>query len=564
MAGPWERYGGGAEAPGPWSRYASQAPATTAPATFGSSVAQGLGDAPQGGAQFLVNALPRGVVDAVNSATAYVNDLPVVGPVTRALGMTPATREGINAQTVERERTYQASRAAAGDTGTDWGRMAGAAIPAVAGGLVAGAPRTLLGATASGATQGAVFGAAQPVTDPNVSFSDEKASQVMAGAGFGAAGGAVGNVVGRMISPNVSPQARALADAGVEMTPGQIAGGLIRRVEDRAGSIPLVGDAITAGQRRSVETFNRAAANRVLQPLNQTVPDNVPVGRDLAEFVQQQVRQAYDDVLPRVQPFGPDQQFLRDIAATRQLFVTPARQQEFGKWMTDNVISRFQGGPMDGATYQTIKSEIGRVATNYRGSTAAGERELGEAASAVQRAFQDLVARTNPTLAPALRRADAAYAASIRLTGAAGMQGAIDGVFTPAQLASSVRRSDPSLRHSAYARGDAMMQDLTDAGRNVLPSTVPNSGTADRLMLATLASAAASGAGVPLPVAGAGAAMLAAYSQPGSRLFQMAMMAPRPAPVRAAGNALTAMGGPVSVPLGSMLLSPPPPGLNQR
>lgn len=563
MAGPWERYGA-AEAQGPWSRYAPQGAAPPAPATFGSSVAMGLGDVPQGGAQFLVNALPGGVVDAVNSATEYVNNLPVVGPATRALGMTPATREGINTQTVQRERDYNATRAAAGNAENfDWGRFTGQMAPMIGVGAASGVPRTIMGAMGQGMAQSAMLGAAQPVTDPTQPYSDQKATQVLTATGLGALGGAAGHLIGRTIAPNVSPEVRQLSNEGVEMTPGQVAGGVVKRVEDRLSSTPFVGDAIQGAQRRSIDTFNRAAANRVLRPLNATVPDDVPVGRDLAEFVQARVRQAYDDVLPRVHPFGPDQQFVRDIVAANQQFVTPARRQEFGRWVTENVMSRFQGGPIDGATYQTIKSELGRVAANYRASTTAGERELGDAVAAMQRAFQGLVSRTNPNLAPELRRADAAYAASLRFNGAAGMQGATDGVFSPAQLSNSVRRSDPSLRNSAYARGDALMQDLTDAGRAVLPNNVPNSGTADRLMMASLLAGGMMPA-ASVPLASLGAGVMGAYSRPGSRLYQIAMTAPRPAPVRAAGDAIAALGGPVSVPLGGMMLSPPPNSLRQR
>jgi hypothetical protein len=54
-------------------------------------------------------------------------------------------------------------------------------------------------------------------------------------------------------------------------------------------------------------------------------------------------------------------------------------------------------------------------------------------------------------------------------------------MFTAAQLAQAVRQMDTSTRKGAVARGNALMQDLSDAGVNVLPSKVPDSGTAARL-----------------------------------------------------------------------------------
>lgn len=52
-----------------------------------------------------------------------------------------------------------------------------------------------------------------------------------------------------------------------------------------------------------------------------------------------------------------------------------------------------------------------------------------------------------------------------------------------------MRNQDKSVRKGAYAKGDALMQDLTDAGKNVLAQSVPDSGTAGRLMTAGAAGA---------------------------------------------------------------------------
>lgn len=530
----------------------------------------GAGDLVQGGAQMLVNALPTGAVEAVNDATAWVNRQPVIGPVTQALGMTPATAQDVNQGVQQREADYQESlrRAGVGAEDTDWYRLGGqvaASLPAAAAGPVAA---TMRGAIGLGAAQGAALNSLHPVTDPAADYWTEKARQAGLGAVTGGIGGAASHAVGRVLqgrmAPTVTPETRELAEAGVQMTPGQIAGGATRRVEDAAASLPLVGPQIREAQRSSVESFNRAVANSVLRPLRQNVDDAAEAGRGLVDDVYTRIGAAYDDVLPRVRPFGPDQQFYQDIQGVSQQFLTPSARAEFQNFMRDNILSRTAGGPLDGRAWKDIDEVLGRFVREYRGSLDPAQRELGGAAQGVQQAFRELLARANPNEAPTIRAANEAFARFIRMERAAGSQGAADGVFSPAQFSNAVRMSDRSTRRGQYARGDALMQELSDAGRGVLPATVPDSGTPERLMLAQLlsggglgaATAAASG-GVGLGPIAAGIAGSMAYSEPARRAYQAALLGARRPGTVAAGRALAPAGAPVAVPLGSLLLSPP-------
>jgi hypothetical protein len=555
------------------SSAAPAAPAAPA-ASFGERVMQGLGDYPQGGAQFLTQTLPRGVVESVNNATAWVNRQPVIGPITQSLGMTPATPEAIQEQTVAREADYNRRRQASGakPDDFDWGRFTGQAGASLAGGLAAGVPRSLLGAVGSGGMQGTVFGAAEPVTDPQRNYADAKKGQIETGGMFGAAAGGAGYALGRLISPRLSQEVRDLNARNVQMTPGQMLGGGYQRFEDKAASLPFVGDAITGARGRSIESFNRAAANEVLAPLGMTVPDNVPAGRALAEFVQDVTSRAQQQAIAKVQPFAPDQQFGQDLAQAAQKFMTPDKQQWFQGWLSDNVISRFQNGALDGESFKKIDSTLKSLVRNAQSSTNIADREVGDMAEGVQKALRDLMIRTNPQAAPEIQAADRAWALGVRFDlastsqGAAGSPNAASGVFTPAGLSMAVRQADPSLRNRAYARGDAMLQDLSDAGRQVLPPSVPNSGSTDRLLLATMLSGGAAQSGiapsVTLPAAALGAAAYGAYSPLGTRMLQAALLAQRPEMINAAGTALTAPG--VSIPLASGLFASPPnpPRLN--
>lgn len=470
-------------------------PARTAePATTADSMMMGLGDPVHGGAQMLAHSLPSGIVRRVNDATAFVNRQPVIGPVTRALGMVPATPEGLDRQIAEREAGYQASREAAGDAGTDWGRMAGQFAASLPLARIPGAA-TLPGAIAGGAATGAAGAALMPVTEGE-GYWREKGNQAATGAAFGAAGGAAGRALGSLIAPRASPQAQLLAREGVELTPGQALGGAARRIEDKGRSLLFVGDQIAGAQERALHSFNRAVANRVLEPLGQRVNRTAEVGRPLVDDVATRIEDTYASAIARARPFGPDPQFSQDVQTLAQQFLTPNSRRAFEAAVRDGVMSRFANGRITPDQYQRVYSMLGQNARRYSGSSVAAERELGEAFGELREAFRDLLARQNPHIAPQLQAANAAYARLVRMEGAAGSQAATNGVFTPQQFSAAVKSGDRSTRRRAYSRGDALMQDLADAGRAVLPSTVPDSGTAGRLLMAGQGAAALANPGL--------------------------------------------------------------------
>ena len=504
-------------------------------------IARGVGDLVQGGAQLAVNALPSGVVGAVNSATQFVNDLPVVGPATRALGMVPATAEQVNQQVARRETEYQGARAAAGLTGIDGYRMVGNVLGALplAAALPVGA--TVGGSIAAGAAGGAATSALEPVAGGD--FWAGKQNQLLAGTAGGAALGPVGLMAGRMIAPRIAPNVRVLDEAGVQMTPGQIIGGTAQRLEDAAQSIPVVGDAIKGARRQGLESFNRAAANETLAPIDGAVGAATRAGRDMVGETADQISGAYNRAYALAKPFGPDAQFADDLQRMGDQFLTPASRDVFAKVLQNDVLSRIQagGGRIDADAFQAIKQTLGNRARQFSASQEPQNRELAEAFGGVLEAMHGLMARTNPQTAPLLQQADAAFARNVRVERAAGGAGATDGIFTPAQLSGAVRAEDRSVRHSGFARGNALMQGLSDAGKSVLPSTVPDSGSGLRVAVNGLALG---GLSLIDPIsAGAAVGLMGAYTNPALRTTQRLLLAPRSAGVTAAGEAIAGSGG---------------------
>ena len=78
----------------------------SAPTPTGERFLQGMRDPVDAGAQLLTRMLPESVVSGVNRATQFVNEIPGIGSVTRALGITPATSQQIDAGIAEREAAY--------------------------------------------------------------------------------------------------------------------------------------------------------------------------------------------------------------------------------------------------------------------------------------------------------------------------------------------------------------------------------------------------------------------------------------------------------------------------
>lgn len=471
--------------------------------TFGRMAQGAVVDPLNAGAQLLVNAVPGGVVDAVNSATQYVNELPVVGPITRALGMTPATAQDVNQGVQQQEQQYQAARQATGDSGFDWARLSGnvAATAPLAAAMAPAAGLSVPAAIATAAGSGAVFGGLQPVTEQG-DYAENKLRQMAVG---GAAGGVLsgaGNALARVISPraSVNPNVQTLLDEGVTPTPGQLLGGTAQRVEDKAVSVPILGDAIRGARERGVQEFNEAALNRAVEPLGQRV---TATGREGMQQVQRIVGDAYDNILPRLN-FRADNQFAQEIGTLQQMAQTlpPGQAQQFETILRDQVIGRLtrQGGAT-GQNYRAIESELGRLGANYRSSAVAGERELGMAITELQSSLREALTRSNPQVAQELASINQAYSMLTRLQRAASATGANEGVFTPAQFAAAVRAADGTVRKNAYARGDALMQDLSDAGRSVMNTTVPNSGTFDRAALVGTAGVSAANPLFPVGLA---------------------------------------------------------------
>jgi hypothetical protein len=534
---------------------AAPAQPSAAPVAWWQQVAKGVSDANDAGAQMLVHSLPSGVVNAVNSATQAVNDAPIIGPITKALNMTPATSQQVDQTIAGNEQRYQAGRAAAGSKGIDWARLLGST--AVTTPLAAAMPGAA--GVGGGALAGALYGGiSAPVTEGD--YASGKLKQMGTGAVAGGATSAAVGALARALSPNVSPEVRTLMDAGVTPTPGQIMGGGAKRVEDAATSIPVLGDAIKNAQRRSFQDLNDAAINRALAPIGGALPAGT-TGRAAIDYTQTQLGNAYEHVLNNMGAIHPDQQFGQEMtqlaALTRNLPQQTADQ--FDRIIQNEVMGRIDAnGVMTPQNMKAAESNLGQIVRGYMRSPDYDTRQMATAVEQAQATLRQMVQRVAPPQASAqLQRINEGWANFMRPQRAASMLGSDAGVFTPEQLQSAVKALDPSRNKGAFARGDALMQDLSEAGKTVMGNKVPDSGTPLRhavqagLALAaghTVAPGIVGSAVAPLAAVG-GAAMLP-YSATGQRLAA-ALLTQRPQGAQITADQLRALApylGAVTVP----------------
>lgn len=384
----------------------------------------------------------------------------------------------------------------------------------------------------------ALLGTAAGLTNPEQTglspeeFKQQKGLNTGISALTGGVSPLVTGAASRLISPKLSDDVQKLVQSGVNLTPGQVMGGALRNIEDKLTSVPILGDAINYSRKKGYEEFNKAAYKQVLEPIGGKVP-NV-TGREGVEAVEKQLNNAYDKILPNI-TFKATPEFNSNISNLRSMVsqkLDPALVKRFN-YEIDNVIGSKlapKTGMMDGIAFKEAESELGKLASQFKSSSVMSERDLGNAFAQAQAELRNSLNANNPQAQAQLGNINKAWANFTRLQ-SAGSKANTSEMFTPAQLAQAVRSMDTSVRKGAVARGNALMQDLSDAGVNILPSKVPDSGTAGRLLtggLLTGGGTYAANEGIISPEYLLGAGALTLPFLPGGRQAMNTMMTKRP------------------------------------
>jgi hypothetical protein len=354
-------------------------------------------------------------------------------------------------------------------------------------------------------------------------FGEEKLYSTLGGAAIPAGISLGGKAITSALSPIVEPAVKKLAEAGVSMTPGQLMGGALKRLEDKAMSFPFVGSSIRAAREQGFEAFDKAAFKRVLDPIGGSVPK--VAGREGMDSVESQVKGAYNELLPKLH-FQATPEFNANIVNLRKMAqnLPDNLGETFSKNIDEIIAKRMsKNGSMDGIDFKKVESELSKKAKNYMWK-GGSEGDLGQAFKQALVELRTTLAESNPKFAEQLKKINESFANLSVVRKAASAANTQD-FFTPSQLATAVKSSDFSAGKNKTATGKALMQDLSDAGVSVLPNKVPDSGTADRIFI-TSPTATAIGLALKLP-----------YTETGREMFQN-MMLRKPGPINKLANAL--------------------------
>lgn len=365
-----------------------------------------------------------------------------------------------------------------------------AVLGGLAGGALAGGGLELAASRAGAvwaprvadALYGAAYGAGS--TDEGNRFTG-----ALAGAGTGVAGGMFGRTLargaGNALTGVRDASAQHLRAAGVPLTFGQAVanagplGARIKAREDRLAGFQGVGDRIGAQRRAGLEAFNRAAYNEGLAPIGAQGFNQV--GEAAVEQADQLVSDAYARALGNVQlrrdqPFGADMQ--GPIVAANRL---PGEMGANARYtLNERVGNGFDpNGVMTGNGFQQSVRGLEQDARAVRNQPYGND--FGNVTRGARGALENLLDRQAPGALPAYLDANAAYRNHSVLADATARAMNSDGIFTPAQLGQAARQNARTFtgRISA-ATTDRPFYDLQRAGQQLLPSKLPDSGTAGR------------------------------------------------------------------------------------
>lgn len=444
-------------------------------------------------ARALAGALPEGVTNAIDTAGA-------------ALGM-PSESQAYDAN--------QAARAGNSATGMQ-----------LAGNIVGTLPTLALpgGALAQGAVGGALLSDA---TDALGAAKD---------AALGAAGGYLGqgvvNTAGKLVAPVLGAPQKVLAGMGIPLTPGQLAGGALRRLEDKAMSVPVLGDFISNARNVGIEALNTKIIDKALSNIGEKLPAGKQYGFEAIKHAGDAISAAYQRVVPKLNS-TIDTTFASRLARTAKAAesLPGTGFNDFVKIMQTDVAPMFAaGGNISGKRMKLLDSQLGAKATEYLSSADAYQRQLGAALREVQDHLRALVRRSNPSQAKELAANNKAWAELVRIERAALSAGNNSGVFTPAQYTNAVKAGASGVRRRSFARGEALGQDVAQAAGDVMPSKYADSGTAGRAALVgALPWLASGGAGMAgnVPLAAGVGVLAAPYTRMGQRVVS-AVASPGP------------------------------------
>jgi hypothetical protein len=356
--------------------------------------------------------------------------------------------------------------------------------------------RALSSPVAADALYGGLYGAGEG--------NDDRTGGAILGATFGAGGGMFGRSVARGASNAVrgvkDEAVRYLNDAGVPLTVGQVLGGFSKKFENSFSSVnPQIAERYIEG----MQGFNKAGFDQGLDVIGAKVGQTGAQGvADARNAVSGVYRNTLDPLSFHVDPqFGAD--YTNTALRGAELPRTMARnaQDTLRMRIQDNV---GPDGIMNGNDFQQSLRGLRQDSASFLKNDTPYATDFDAVSRQGQDALRGMVNRQAPGALDAFDAANAANRNVSVLKDAVhrarnGTRTGETDLFAPSQL-SDAAAANARRYGGTEGTPDQPFFDLTRAGQKVLPNTVPDSGTAPRMLYALGAHSALNGL-----TAGAGA-----------------------------------------------------------
>ncbi len=300
--------------------------------------------------------------------------------------------------------------------------------------------------------------------------------------------------------PKHAERAAKLMEDGVELTLGQRAGGMAKRIEEANKSNPYVGQAIRDNEQRALTSFNRVAARKSLEAAG--LPADFPPvaeGRDFVKVAHDRFSKAYDANAEKYKLTGDEtlrdalqgvHASLRELPADKRLqFESIIDRRVFDrmgiKLSKDEgfaeALDQISGKSLNGQTFKEVESELTYLSGKYHSAPDPADNLFAEHLDEALGALRDNMERSSdPSVRAQLKKLNTGYAMFTRVRGAAQNRATAGGRFTTGDFLGAVKRLDRSKAKGAFARGDALFQDFAEDAHAVLANVMADSGTAER------------------------------------------------------------------------------------
>lgn len=411
----------------------------------------------------------------------------------RATGQKPAEQQ-IAKEVQQTRQNYVAPE------GVDWARIGGNIVNPTTFISPTNVSTSILGKVGTGAATGGVYSMLAPTTS-----QEELQSNIGTGLLTGGTFPLATSALGRVISPNASTNAeiKTLKDMGVTPTIGQTLGGRWNLYEEKLTSLPFVGDIISNARTKNEEKFRTGLFNTILGNVDEKLPQNLK-GRDPLNYTKQKIQSSYDNILNDLGAVKVDNIFINQANELSNMLQKSGMGAEeinkFNFMLNPLKTAQNEAGFVTAESLKKAESNLSKQISALRKSDNVYAPTLAEAGNQLQANLREMIQRhaanigevNGKNLADELQKTNKAWAMFKRTERAASATGAPMGEFTPAQFSSAVRQLEPS--KGKYAAGEALLQDVSDAAKNVIGNKISN---ANPYIRPVLALGAGIGAGIP-------------------------------------------------------------------